>query len=506
MVLGYCRPKSHRLVKMKPPFQVVPQLPRTIGKSQLFTLAFGAIVGISWIVLLGEWLNQAGPLGAALAFACGALVNVLVGMCYAELATLLPVSGGEVAYAYRIFGVRTAYVIGWTLALIHIAVISYMSLGAAWIADFLIPGIQGPVLYTFRGGAVHLGSLALAFGSVQGLSYLNYRGLRSATSFQDVLTYGKIAVSILFIAAGFIGGHLANLSPPFRTSTSGVAWRGLISVLVSTLWFYGGFSNIPQVMGEKAAATPLADAGRMILLSIGVAAAFYCLLIISAAMVMPWQELVLKDLPTATAFREAFQSGLFARAVLLAGLFGAFTAANSSVIAGSRILFTLSRAGLVGTRFAAIHPSFGSPVGAITFVSVAASCLVFIGRSGILPIVNVGATCFALAYGVTCIGVIRMRKTQPNQNRPYRLPGGTFTAGLASLCVLWMLILSVYQPYAQAKGSLPLEWMILFVWTLLGLLVWRFARRNREELGEAERGKFLFGESTSVQVQDDRSS
>jgi APA family basic amino acid/polyamine antiporter len=478
---------------MNSTYKVQLQLRKAVGASQFFTLAFGTIVGVSWIVLLGDWLDQAGPLGAVLAFSSGAVVMVLVGFCYTELATLLPVSGGEAAYAYEIFGLRTAYLVGWTLALINIVVISYMCIASAWILDFLIPGIEGPVLYTFLKGQVHLVSLMVAQGGVLSITYLNYRGVRSATAFQDLLTYGKLAVSTVFFAAGIFCGKVANLHPLFRTSQAGISWRGITAVFVMTLWFYGGFNNVPQLMEEKATGTSLKSAGQVMLLSIGVAAVFYCLVILSASMATPWENLVSKDLPTAMAFREAFHSDALSRAVLLAGLLGTFTAANSCFIAGSRLLFALSRAGIIGPWFAVVHPRYGTPVGAVIFVGIVAACGVLLGRSGVLPIVNVGAFCYALSYCVTCLGVAQLRRTHPDWHRPYKAPGGIFTAHLAALCALSMLAVSLYQPYVNAKGSFPSEWAILFVWAVVGGICWRLADKVRTEMGEAKRRRVILG-------------
>lgn len=269
-----------------------PNLRKDVGASQFFTVAFGAMVGVGWIVFVGDWLNLAGPLGAVLAFVGGAVLIALVGLCYAELCALLPVSGGEAAYAYEIFGLRAAYVVGWTLALVDIAAISFMCIAFAWILDFLIPGIQGPVLYTFRDSAVHLVSLVLALGGVLALTCLNYRGVRSATTLQDLLTYGKLAIALVFIAAGIFGGHLTNLLPLFRRNDAGISWRGIVGVLVTTVWFYGGFNNVSQIIEEKSTGTPLRTVGRTILLSIAVALAFYCLLIISVSMAARWPDLV----------------------------------------------------------------------------------------------------------------------------------------------------------------------------------------------------------------------
>jgi basic amino acid/polyamine antiporter, APA family len=474
-----------------------PRLRKALGASQFFTVAFGAIVGVSWIVLLGEWLNLAGPLGAVFAFTCGAVVSISVGLCYAEIAALIPVSGGEAAYAYECFGLRSAYFIGWILALIDIAVVSYMCIAVTWILDFLVPGFQGPDLYSCRGGSVHLMGLLVSLGGVWSLTYLNYRGVRSATTFQDTLTYGKLAISVVFIMAGVFGGRMANLRPLFRSTGSGTALRGILAVFVTSLWFYGGFNNVPQVMEERAGETSFQSIGRVIVLSIGVAAAFYCAIILSTAMATPWQNLVSKDLPAATAFREAFHSEALARAVLLAGLFGAFTGANSYFVAGSRLFFALGRAGIIGPKFGRIHPLLGSPVAAVMFVGLVASVGVFFGRGGILPIVNIGSTCYALAYIVTCLGVIRLRRSQPERYRPYQIPGGKYTASLAALFSFLMLLLSIYQPYADAKGSFPLEWGILLVWALLGVLFWRLARKVRTAISEVERRRLILGQDSN---------
>src|SRR5262245_39200967 len=152
------------------------QLHRVIGPHQLFTLGFGAIVGVGFVVGLGEWLSQAGPLGAILAFVAGGVLTVLIGFCHAEMATVMPVSGGEVAYAYEVFGLRTCFGIGWFLALAEVAVLAFEGLSLAWILGVLVPGIQGPALYESFGEPVTLGSLVIGLGGMGLMAWLNYRG------------------------------------------------------------------------------------------------------------------------------------------------------------------------------------------------------------------------------------------------------------------------------------------------------------------------------------------
>jgi APA family basic amino acid/polyamine antiporter len=468
-------------------------LRKEVRASQFFTLSFGAIVGVGWIVVLGGWLGHAGPFGAALAFVAGGLVMILIGLCYAEMAALLPVSGGEVAYAFEVFGLRTAYAVGWALALMNTAAVAYVCISMAWILDVLIPGIQGPPLYTFRGEVVHAGSTLVALLGTTMLTYMNYRGVRTAASFQDIFTYGKIGIAVIFIAAGFLGGSTANLRPLFNADASGAIWPGMLAVFIQTPWWLGGFNTVPQVMEEKSPNTSLRTVARVMVLSIFMAALFYAIVILSASMAVPWQRLIHADLPAATAFREAFRSQTIARLVLLAGLLGIVTVGNATCLAASRVLFALSRASIIPPLFSLVHPRFGSPGRAVLFVGAIASFGVLLGRAGILPVVSIGATCLALGYVITALGVVRLRRVDPSRARPYRVPGGAATAAVASAAALFLFGMSVYQPYADAKGALPLEWIVILAWSALGLALWVFAARLRASFSTQERRDIIIG-------------
>src|SRR5262245_60740666 len=179
-----------------------PSLRKELGAVQCFTMGYGAIVGVGWLIVLGSWLGQAGPLGAMIALAAGGLLMMTVGLCYAEMATTLPASGGEVAYAYQVFGVKASFAIGWLLALVYIAVTAFEGISAAWMIGILAPATLGPVLYSVLGAPVRLGTLVIGIGGTAFLALLNVRGVRSAARFQDLFTAGKIVFSLVFIAAG----------------------------------------------------------------------------------------------------------------------------------------------------------------------------------------------------------------------------------------------------------------------------------------------------------------
>jgi len=468
---------------------MVGALQKTISPAQFFTLSFGCIIGVGWVVALPAWLQQAGPGGAALAFLAGAAAMMLVGLCYAELATALPVTGGEVAYAYVVFGPRASFATGWFLALSSIATTAFEAISMGWVAGALVPGIEGPPLYSIAGEPVRAGSLALGVAGTILLTWLNYRGAGAATFVQDVLTWGLLGVSAIFIVAAIGAGSVQHLQPLFYGTSDRPAWRGVLTVMATAPFWYAGFDVIPQMMGERAQGSSLRVVGGMILISIAVAAAFYVLVIIACSMVMPWLELVRLPMPAAGGFRHALQSDALAKTVLTAALLGLVTTWNTVFMFASRVLFTLGQGRLITPSFAEVHPGYGSPSAAVLFVGVVSAAAVFLGRGALMPIVNVAGICLAAAALLMCIGVVRYRRTNPAAERPYRVPGGSVTAVLAAAVCLCMIGWALIEP--ALSGGLPLEWLVLGGWGLVGAALWRTASRTRRSVDESERQRLM---------------
>jgi amino acid transporter len=483
---------------MDSPSAATGQLRRVIGPHQLFTLGFGAIVGVGFVVALGEWLAQAGPLGAILAFLAGGILTVLIGFCHAEMATAMPVSGGEVAYAYELFGLRTCFGIGWLLALAEVAVLSFEGLSLAWIVGALVPGIHGPALYDSFGEPVTLGSLLIGLGGMALIAWLNYRGISPAARAQDVLTYMKIGLALLVIAVGLFWGRAAHLRPFFNEDAGRSAWSGVLDVFLTSPFWLAGFSVIARVMEEKAPRTSGPMVGRMILLSIVSAMVFYCLLILACSMLLPWRTLVTLDLPAARVFEAALGSSLLTKTVLVVALLGNITEWNSSVLAGSRILFALGRAQVVGARFGRLHPVYRSPAVAIVFLSLFACIGILLGKRAILPVVNVASFCFSTSYLLVCLSVLKLRRTQPGYEPPYRAPGGALTAVLAAASSLLMVALALHQPAIAAPGRIPLEWTVLIVWAALGCAFWVASQGLRSRIAEPERRALILGTESAA--------
>jgi amino acid transporter len=131
---------------------------------------------------------------------------------------------------------------------------------------------------------------------------------------------------------------------------------------------------------------------------------------------------------------------------------------------------------------------------AIAFVGLISALGILLGRRAIGPVVNVASTCFAVSYVLVCVGVIRLRRTQPALERPYRVPGGIVTAVAAAAAAVGMTVLSLQGPMVAAGGRIPLEWWALAVWIVVGALVWAATGSTRRRVTEQERRALVAGD------------
>lgn len=468
-------------------------LKKAVGAGQFFTIAFGTIIGVGWVIYLGYWLEPAGPAGAALGFAAGTALVALIGLCYAEMAAMFPVSGGEVAYTYEAFGTGVSFITGWLLAFIYTAVTSWEAIAVGVLARDLFPGLVGPHLYSVFGTPVHAGPLLLGLVAMVFFTTLNYRGVRGAARVQDVLTYSFLAVCILFIGAGIAYGDATNLSPAFVRSESGSVLPGVVAAFITAPFFLAGFDVIPQVMEERKDETSPAQAARMIVLALVAAGVFYVLVIFSASMVAPWERLLeYESLPAARAFEEAFNSPFLSRAILVAAFIGILTTFNAVFMGASRVLFALSRAHMIPPQLSWVHPRFDSPGSAVLFVGILGTLGVVLGEGAIRPVVNVATMGFGIAFGLVSWGVIRLRSTRPGAHRPYRVPGGVLTAWAAVLASALFVYLAATDPY-EAGAGIPLEWILFGVALILGWFFWLAGTKPRGAIAEEERRRLILG-------------
>ena len=180
--------------------------------------------------------------------------------------------------------------------------------------------------------------------------------------------------------------------------------------------------------------------------------------------------------------------------MLVAGLFGIVTVGNGASLAATRLLYAMGRARMIAPAFTKLHPVLGSPVTAIGFVTLFGLAGDFLGRSGIAPIVNVGSAAACLAYLFTSLGVVQLRRTEPDRARPYRIPAGVVVPLLAAAGSVFLMVSSVRQQWLDAKGGLPIEWVVMVVWAAVGVGMYRAAAPARAGLSEEAQRRIVMGD------------
>jgi APA family basic amino acid/polyamine antiporter len=474
-------------------------LARAITGPQFFTLAFGATVGVAWVMILGELMAKAGPGGVALALAVGGVAMLLVAFCYAEIAALRPAAGGELVYAYEVFGCAGAYAVGWSLALVYIATCIFEALSIGVLANMLFPGIVGPTLYTVLDQPVTLGGVGIGLGVTVLLGWLNVMGVSQTVRAQEWATYARLILMVGFVGLAFFLGKAENLQPLFAAPAGQSSVGAFMAVLATTPFWYAGFNLFASATEETAVGTTPKIVGRFVVLAMCAAIAFYCLLALAIGSLAPWRSLTTMELPAANAFKAATGSGAVTLAVLVTAVLGCLTAWNSLLMAGTRVLFALGRAALAPRLFGASHHKYHTPALAIG-VSTALTCLcIFAGKGFILPIVNVSSAAFAFTYLVACLAALRLRKTDPDAPRPYRIPGGVPTAWAGVAASLMLLGVSLIQPFVAA-GKPPVEWLVLGIWGAVALAIWFASTKSRRSIGEDERRRRLTAAADAVEI------
>jgi len=470
-----------------------PELKRAISGFGFFALAFGSMIGVGWITALGGWFEQAGPMGAMVAFAVGGALTLVIGLCYAEVTPMLPVSGGEVAYAYKAHGTSAAFVLGWTLAFGYLSVSAFEAISVGLVLSYLFPWIDAWPLYELAGSTVYGSHLLLALVFTGFITAINYFGVAIASKVQVALTALFLACAALFVAAGVANGHVANLQPYFGDAAEGSGLGGILAVLVTVPFWYVGFDTIPQAAEERREGSPLRRLGTYLVLAIIGSTIFYVAVMLGAGMAGPWQDIVDEPLPTAAAFSSAFESHVLVRLVLVAGLIGLLTSWNGFFLAGSRVLFSLGRGRIIHSGLGQTHARYGTPARAVLFSGLVTLAAASLGRGAILAVVDVGSFCIALAFLGVALSFIRLRKAFPDMARPYRAPGGTVLGYVAATGSLFILAVML-APGSPSRLVWPLEWAILGTLGIGGLSFWLGARGHRSTVSEEERAALILEE------------
>ena len=427
-------------------------LARKLGLRDYFSLAFGAMIGVGWLVLMDDWLARGGPFGAMLAFAVGGLILLPIGYVYGEWVKRLPDAAGEAAYTAQVFPPIISYFAGWIMLLAYFIVCPWEAVAVGKLAGYLIPSLNSLELYRIQGQPVFLPRLLLGIVMTLFLATLNYRGIRASATFQRWATTTVLVLFAIVAAFSARHGSLANMHPGF----SATPLTSVLLVLQIVPYFMTGFESVPKAAEEAQKGFRSQGFYRAIVLALFVGAAFYVLVIAAVSFAAPWRSLLGVRFATAAAFGQVMGTQWPVRLILIAAMFGLFQCFNGNFVAASRLLFSFGRRGTIPPRFAVIHPSFQTPSTAIIGVTIATLAALFLGDALLVPVTEVGSMASACGWLAASLSLFLVES---------RLRA-RFIAALGSVVALLLLAMKLIPKFPGHFSQA--EWLALALWLLIG--------------------------------------
>lgn len=418
-------------------------LRRTVGTFQLTMIGIGATIGTGIFFALNAAVPEAGP-AVTLSFVIGAVAAALTALCYAELASAVPVSGSSYSYAYATLGEFAAYAVGWCLLLEY--AVSGAAIAVSWgqyLNDLTqrLFGFQMPAAISAppgAGGYLNLPGVVL----VVLCCVLLVRGAKESAVVNTVMVLLKLAVLGLFVVLGVTGFHSANLHPFAPMGMAG------IGAAASTIFFSFIGLDAVSTAGEEVR-NPRRTLPRAIICALLVVTAVYVLVALVGVGAQPWTAFAGQEAGLSTILAKVTGAG-WPGVVLSAGAVLSIVSVTLVVLYGqTRILYSMSRDGLLPAAFHRIDRRTGTPVLGTVIVGGFVALLAAVFPLDLLTdLTSLGTLA---AFTVVSIGVIILRRRAPGLDRGFKVPGYPVVPLLSVLfCgyLLYGLQMSTYIMFA----------------------------------------------------------
>ncbi len=444
-----------------------------IGPFSLTAIGIASVVGAGIFVTIGEAsARYAGP-AVIFSFMLAGLAAGVTALCYAELAAMVPAAGSTYSYAYAVFGSFLAWFIGWDLLLEYLFAASTVAVGwSGYFVSFLGSiGISVPhdlVTPPFGddAGILNLPALAIVFATC-GLLYV---GTRESTRANNAMVALKLGVLLLFIGVGAFYISKANWEPFVPHNTGGFGDYGVTGILraAGVVFFaYVGFDAVSTAAAETRKPQRTIPIG--LLATVIISTVLYVLIGIVMTGMVPFKTLNVAD-PLALAVREGGSSlDWLESAVSAAAVIGLAATVLVTFYGQTRIFMRMSSDGMLPDRLGVVGERFQTPGAATLLCAVAGAAVAALLPIDILgDLVSIGTL---LSFTIVCAGVLVLRRTRPDLERPFRVKGVWFVAPLGIVFAVALM------------ATLPVTtWIRLGVWLAIGLVIYfSYARRRTTE-------------------------
>jgi basic amino acid/polyamine antiporter, APA family len=441
-------------------------LKKTLRVWDLIALGIGCIIGVGIFVLPGvQAARHSGP-GIILSFSIAALSCGCSALCYAELAAMIPVAGSAYTYGYATLGELPAWIIGWDLILEYMVAAVLVSTGwSAYLVNLLSNlGLQLPHALCASPWDKVPGTINLPAVFIVGLlSLLLVRGIRESSRVNLIIVSVKIAVILFFIVLSVHYIKPTNWKPFMPFGFGGVMTSAAIVFLA-----YVGFDAVSTAAEE--AVNPQRDMPIAIITSLIVATILYVSVAAIMTGIVPYSRLDVAD-PIALVLNELGKP--WASMIISVGAIAGITSVLLVLLLGQpRILFAMSRDGLLPSYLSKVHPRFKTPhLTTLTTGIIVATAAAFTPINVSSELCSIGTL---FAYMIVCAGVIVLRRSRPELQRPFKVPLFPALPALGFLLCGYLMI------------SLPrTAWERFIIWLLIGLSIFFLYGRKNSRLAKS---------------------
>ncbi|WP_182347818.1 APC family permease [Tomitella gaofuii] len=460
------------------------QLKKTIGPMALVAVGAAGIIGSSFLYLTSDFFAEFGLGGTVFGMILATVFAGCVALAISELTSSFPRAGGELVFSYVAFNRGTGFIVGWLLIGIFTGIVAFYVTAAGFLVSTVAPGMNSIPLYSIGGKTVFLPVLALGIVLMLFMLAINWFGASLSFRLQLVLFLAMVVIGIVVVAVGFGAGSIDNFWPMFDASLADGSspLSQSVSFILPALGFLTGFS-IVAVMAEEAA-VPAGRIGKIVVVAVMIAGAFYTVIFAATGFVLPWQETAGLDSGTIDAFKVAgfpvISWAAFSIGVI--GILTTFIAVFSSV---SRLIFSLARVGLLPRILSRVDERTGAPRPALIFTALVGLGLGWIGPGGLVWFLDIGGVNVSLVWIFTVGAFYRMRYKYPHLERPYRVRF-VWVPAIGAIVGAALIVVSLI-PGTGMELRWPAEYIMLVAWWALGAVLW-FAAPRRQTPEESLRG------------------
>lgn len=425
------------------------------------------MVGVGWLIVIDDWLKRGGPGGAMLGFLLGGLALIPVAYVYGKFVREIPDAASEVAYTTTVFPKLIGFLAGWLMTLAYLIVCPWEAVAVGKILGYIFPAIRTYEIYRVGTFPVYLPALIVGIALTSVIIFLNYRGIRLSSRFQNYTTFGLLLLFAIFCLAGLTRMNPQNLQP-FFAQTNASGWlagaASIVLVLQIVPYFLTGFESVPKCSEESDEHFQSRDFAKSIYMGLGAGVIFYVLIIGVVSGLVPWQSLANERYATVVAFHRAFDSQVLVHLILIAALFSLLKVFNANFLTASRLVFALGRRNLIPSQMGEIHLRYQSPKNAVLFCGIVTLLGAFLGDSILIPVTEVGSMCSALGWAVTCVAFLQFRKKK--SIGIYAAKYDIWIAATGAAVAILFLLLKLIPQIPGSFGRW--EYLALILWLAFG--------------------------------------